>query len=320
MPTLPDNPAKAYGASADEVVEAISLAEHAAIGRMWGHRGRVTYDLNEHFASELYRSTSERMPGSVFDHLTHINPLVVLPDPWPIHDGLVRGFYIFGLRQDTRRMQLWPCYTDERERQNLGLLFVVDLVDPETGEIRQQTHVTMHVPTSREQFTLQDAVSFSMAREETPNLQATVSSVFTQLMRPALSVLLYLCCDNRDMVEPRHLDLTSAHRQRKQRDRDPFFVEVGYRIGPRLHGVRRATGRVLPGQGIPSGVEQAPHQRSGHFRQVRFGPKLASSTTKWINPYWVRLDLLSDTEDPINMVVPVEEQRRDPLRRRGLLR
>ncbi len=35
-------------------------------------------------------------------------------------------------------------------------------------------------------------------------------------------------------------------------------------------------------------------------------------------PYWVRLDLLPEDTDPITTVVPVDEQRHDPLRRRGL--
>lgn len=319
--TVPGNPELEYGISAEELVEGAVLSEHVAIGKMWERRGRVSYDINEHFAAELYRSTSDKLPGSVFDHLPHINPLVILPDPWPINGGLVRGFYIYGLAEGGRDNPSWPCFTDDPERDALGLMFVVDVLDEVTGEISEQMRVTMHVPTHREIFTLRDAVRYSMAEEKNATVGKAVTGIFEELMRPALSILLYLCCDNRDMVEPipfqrQHV---SSHRSRKQRrERDPFFVEVGWRVGVQLHAARRAAGRVLPGQGIPSGVEQAPHQRSGHFRQVRFGPKLSLTTTKWIDPYWVRLDLLEEGADPITTVVGVEEQRRDPLRRRGL--
>lgn len=315
------NPELEYGISVEELVEGATLSEQVAIGKMWERRGRVSYDINEQFAAELYRSTSDRLPGSVFDRLPHINPLVILPDPWPIHGALVRGFYIYGLHEGGRDNPSWPCFTNDPERDALGLLFVVDELDVDTGEVAQQIHVTMHVPTHRETFTLKDAITFSMAKERHAAVGKVVHGVFEELMRPALSILLYLCCDNRDMVEPVPFPRQhhSKHRGKRQiRDRDPFFVEVGWRMGVQLHAARRAAGRLLPGQGIPSGVEHAPHQKSGHFRQVKFGPGRSLSTTKWIDPYWVRLDLLEEGADPITTVVGVEEQRHDPLRRRGL--
>lgn len=316
------NPELEYGISVDELVEGSTLAEHVAIGKMWQRNGRVSYDINEQFAAELYRSTSDRLPGSVFDHLPHINPLVILPDPWAINGGLVRGFFIYGLHEGGRDGAVsWPCFTNAPERDALGLMFVVDVLNEDTGEVDHQMHVTMHVPTSRQSFTLKDAVRYSMAEERHAAVSEVVHGIFEELIRPALSLLLYLCCDNRDMVEPipYQRQHTSAHRGRKQRrEREPFFVEVGWRLGVQLHAARRAAGRVLPGQGNPSGVEQAPHQRCGHFRQVKFGPGRSLSTTKWIDPYWVRLDLLEAGADPITTVVGVEEQRHDPLRRRGL--
>ncbi|MFJ2114461.1 hypothetical protein ACIOEX_21645 [Streptomyces sp. NPDC087850] len=314
------NPERDHGISVEELVEGAILVEHVAIKKMWERRGRVSYDLNEHFAAELYRSTSDKLPGSVFDHLPHINPLVILPDPWPINGALVRGFFVYGLQQGGRNSTSWVCFTDDPACDSLGMLFMVDVLHPETGEVDHREHVTLHVPTHKEVFTLNDAVQFSVAEENKGAVDKVTRRIFKELMAPALSVLVYLCCDNRDMVEPvpfeRQLGTRKGNRQR--RDREPFFVEVGWRMGVQLHAARRAAGRVLPGEDIPSGVEHAPHQKSGHFRQVRFGPGLSRTTTKWIKPYWVRLDLLAEGEDPITTVVGVEEQRKDPLRRRSL--
>lgn len=314
----PGNPERYHGISSDELIDGVTLAEHVVIGKLWGQRGRISYDLNEHFAAELYRSTSDELPGRVFDHVPHINPLVILPDPWPIACGLARGFYIYGLQRPESGRPPSVCFTNDPDRYALGLMFVVDLLDKETGEVSEQMHVTARVPTNREKFTLADAVKFSTAKEKQTETRTVVTGIFEELMRPALSILLYLCCDNRDMVEPVPFDrqLTSTHR--KKRDRSPFFIEVGYRIGPKLHALRRAAGRLIPEQGTPSGVEHAPHQKCGHFKEVRFGPKRSLSTTKWIDPYWVRLDLLEEGADPITTIVGVEEQRHDPLRRRGL--
>ncbi|MGW4890732.1 hypothetical protein ACWEQL_00455 [Kitasatospora sp. NPDC004240] len=301
--------------------DVIDVASHIGIYRLWARRGRVTYDLNQHLAAELYRSTSEELPGNLFDQLPHINPLVVLPEPWPVRygsvEGLVRGFYVFGFNQEPEQV----TYTDE-DTEGLGLLFVIDLLDPETWEVSDQTYVRMNIPTGRDRFTVSEAVSFAASRAEAvwarQQSPRAVMALFEDMLRPALSILIYLCCDNRELAEPPVIAPTRKQRRRVGRNRDPFFVEVGWRIGPQLHAARRAAGRVQDGNGIPSGIEQAPHQRCGHFRRFRIGKGRSGQTTRWVMPYWVRLDQLAEGTDPITTVVPVEEQRHDPLRRRGL--
>ncbi|HWU09673.1 MAG TPA: hypothetical protein VN520_25395 [Streptomyces sp.] len=300
----------------------IDEASHVGIYRMWARRGRVTFDVNEHLAAELYRSTYKELPGRIFDHLPYINPLVVLPDPWPIRyqksDGLVRGFFVHGYNQLPERQ----TYTDE-DIEGLGLLFVIDLLDDDTGEVRQQTYIRLHVPTGLRQFTLKQAVGFAAARAEarwarTPE-EKPVLALFEALLKPALSILVYLCCDNRDVVEPPVVKPTRKKRKRPApRDRDPFFVEVGWRVGPRLHAARRAAGRVTEGDGVPSGVQRAPHQRAGHFHRYWTGPKRTQEVTMFVEPHWVNFHLLPEDVDPITTVVPVDPQRHDPLRRRGL--
>ncbi|MCX5215684.1 hypothetical protein OG689_41755 [Kitasatospora sp. NBC_00240] len=299
----------------------VDVASHVGIFRMWARRGRVTYDLNEHMAAELYRSTYTKLPGDVFSHLPHINPLVVLPDPWPItfngSSALVRGFFVFGFNQHPEQQ----TYTDD-EIEGLGLMFVIDLLDDDSYEVRGQTYVRMNIPTGAERFTLRQAVNFAAARAEAHwsrvSDERPVYALFEELLRPALSILVYLSCDNRDLAEPPVVKPTRRKRRPVQKDRDPFFVEVGWRMGPALHAARRAMGRIHEGAGIPSGVQQAPHQRCGHFRRFRIGKGRTGETTRFVMPYWVRLDLLAENEDPITTVVPVDEQRRDPLRIRGL--
>ncbi|WP_331759519.1 hypothetical protein [Streptomyces anulatus] len=300
----------------------IDEASHVGIYRMWARRGRVTFDVNDSLAAELYRSMYTELPGNIFDHLPYINPLVVLPDPWPVRyqesDGLVRGFFVHGYNQLPERQ----TYTDE-DIEGLGLLFVIDLLDDSTGEVRHQMYIRLQVPTGLNQFTLKQAVGFASARAEArwaraPKAQS-VLALFEALLAPALSILVYLCCDNRDVVEAPVVSPTRKKRRPQLRkDRDPFFVEVGWRLGPRLHAARRAAGRVLDGGGAPTGVQRAPHQRAGHFHRYWTGPRRTKEITRFVLPHWVNYHLLPEDSDPITMVVPVDPQRHDPLRRRGL--
>ncbi|WP_439681494.1 hypothetical protein [Embleya sp. MST-111070] len=309
------------GLALGDAADLVDVASHVGIWRMWARRGRVTYDLNEHMAGELYRSRTDALPGDVLSRLPHINPLVVLPDPWPASykgvDGLVRGFFVFGFNQAPEQQ----TYTDD-DIEGLGLLFVVDLLDDQTAEVGSQAYVRMNIPTGLKQFTVSQAVNYAGARAEAHWSRArdkpAVYAMFEEILRPALSILIYLCCDNRDLADPPVVKPAKKKRRRVQRNRDPFVVEVGWRMGPALHAARRAAGRVRQGDGFPSGVRQAPHQRCGHFRRFRIGKGRKGERIRFVMPYWVRLDLLAENEDPITTVVSVDPQRHDPLRRRGL--
>jgi hypothetical protein len=312
--------------SSDDIGQLMDIASYVGIHRMWARQGRVTYDLNENLAQELYRSTYDRLPGNVFSHLPHINPLVVLPDPWSLtlngREGLVRGFFVYGVNNSSEDSNYQQTFTNE-EIEGIGLLLVVDVL--EDGEVARQTHMTLAIPVGRAEFTLEDAVEYAVERldyaytTQTPHLRKEIYRVVEEALKPALSILVYMCCDNRDAVEAPVVKPTVARRSKKApRDRDPFWVEVGWRMGPQLHAARRAAGRVSGGPGAPSGVQRAAHQRAGHFHKFRVGPGRTGLITRWVMPHWVGLGELPEDADPITTVVSVEPQRHDPLRRRGL--
>lgn len=320
---------KDSGLAIPDEIQLVDVAGHVAVYKLWARRGRVTYDLNEQMAAELYRSTYDTLPGNVFASLPHINPLVVLPDPWPVSlnniDGLVRGFFIFGYNNEPSQI----TYTDNEDTDSLAMLFVIDLLDMETGEVRDKTYMRLHVPTTLKEFTFERAAEYSAERVEykyvgsTKAHKAGTRDLIRQLLRPAVSVLIYLCCDNRDEVPvPVSKPIKRKTRKSPLPGRDPFFVEVGWRVGPKLHAARRMAGTTLAGPGVPTGITRAAHQRSGHFHKYRVGPgrpdQRTETITRWIGPTWVGLGELPEDADPITTVVPVETQQRDPLRRRGL--
>jgi hypothetical protein len=103
----------------------------------------------------------------------------------------------------------------------------------------------MPLPTSRKAFTAEEAVSFV---EEWQGGYASEADrkdalkTYRPLLQKAFSVLTYLCTDNRDVEEApewtRKPGRKKTGKGRKARDRDPFWVRVGWYIGPALHEAR----------------------------------------------------------------------------------
>jgi hypothetical protein len=301
------------------------LIGEIAVCDMWKRNGRIAYDLNEELAAALYRGKIKAVPGVIFDRLPHINPMVVLPDPWPVTDpdtgdeGWVRSWFVYGWTGKAL------CDTNDPDREGLGVLYCYDVVDEETGElVPGPNRMMIPLPTFREKFTVAEAVRFAEEWQNVPKELRGGDSVHKQLeplLRPTLSVMSYLCCDNRDMEEPTVPNTRKARKRASQGGprRDPFWVRVGWYIGPALHEARRTAGRVKDGVSSPSGIEYGPQHRAGHLKDVRFGPGRKQVRSQvWIQPYWTKRDQLAEGQDPVTQVVPVNPQRHDPLRRRGM--
>lgn len=304
------------------------LIGEVAVCDMWKRNGRVAYDLNEELAAALYRSKMDEIPGSVFERLTHINPMVVLPDPWPVSDpktgasGWVRGWFVFGWTGNAL------CDTNDPQRDGLGVLFFYEVVDEETGEITPgPNRMLLCLPTYREKFNVRDACEFIETWQGVPEEHRDLDTsykILAPLLKPMFSVMTYLCCDNRD-IEVNPLNSTRKKTGKNRRaPRDPFWVRVGWYVGPALHAARRAGTTAQEGPSSPSGVEYGPQHRAGHFKSVWVGPGKSGDksrkhqTTRWVEPYWTKREMLAKDQDPVTQIVPVEPQRNDPLRRRDL--
>jgi hypothetical protein len=311
------------------LIQVGDLMGEIAVCDMWKRNGRVTYDLNEELASALYRSKMDKVPGAIFDRLPHINPLVMLPDPWPAGlgrggtaEGYVRGFFIFGWVGSAL------CDTNDPQREGLGVLFLYDVVDEETGEmVPGSARDLIPLPTGRDSFTAAEAIKFVENWHGVPEAKAAQKDslkTFAPLLRSVFSVITYLCCDNRDVQEPvvNERRRQKTGKNRKPSNRDPFWVRVGWYVGPALHEARRRANSSQDGLYGPSGVEYGPQHRAGHFRSVWVGPgkmgQRHQRRTVWVEPYWTKREMLEPGKDPVTVIVPVNPQRHDPLRRRDL--
>lgn len=297
-----------------------TLIGEVAVCEMWKRNGRIAYDVNEELSAALYRSKMSEVPGRLFEQLPHINPMVVLPDPWPV-EGLnawVRGFFIFGWVGNAL------CDTNDPQREGLGLLLIYDELDEDTGEIVAGEHRDMfHLPTHLDRFSPRDVIAFTEKQLGSESTASDPMKTFIPLLSAAFSVLTYLCCDNRDVEEvPTNTRKKKTGKGRKERD--PFWVRVGFYVGPALHESRRRAKESSRGNpiSIPSGVEYGPQHRAGHFKTIWYGPgksgQRTQSTTKWIEPYWTKREELAEGQDPVTQIVPVNPQRHDPFRRRDM--
>jgi hypothetical protein len=305
------------------------LIGEIAVSELWKRNGRVVYDLHHELAAALYKSKMSAVPGQLFERVPHINPMVILPDAWPagkgrggLAEGYVRAFFIVGISG------AGVCNSNDPNRDGIALMFCYDVLDEETGEMVPGDYRDLiPLPTHMTKFTPADVVRFAEEWQggnmEDKGVKDAIRT-FRPVLEKAFAVLTYLCTDNRDLqAEPAWTQAQGRKKtgKRQTRDREPFWVRVGWYVGPQLHTARaRALSLDKAGISIPTGVEYGPQHRAGHFKTVWIGPgksgQRTQSTTTWVEPYWTGLEDLPEGQDPPTQVVPVDPQRGDPFRRR----
>jgi hypothetical protein len=311
----------------NEMVRLGDLIGDCAVSELWKRNGRVVYDLHPELADALYRSKMTAVPGSLFERIPHINPMVVLPDPWPagkgrggFAEGYVRAIYITGYSGAS------VCNSNDPTRDGIALMFCYDVVDEETGEMVPGQHRDLiPLPTGKAKFTARDVIEFAESWQggtmADPGFESAVKT-FRPILQKAFAVLTYLCTDNRDVPpDPAWEQQSRKKSGRGRKEPDPFWVQVGWFVGPQLHTARQRAQNLRPGISVPSGAEYGPQHRAGHFKTVWIGPgksgQRTQSTTTWVEPYWTKLEDLPEGQDPATQIVPVDPQRGDPFRRRN---
>lgn len=302
--------------SLHDLVTLGDAAAQYAVVDLWRKQGRIAYDIHPEVASALYRSDLKgKLPGGLFSRLPHINPLIPLPRPWPFkggggHEGVIRAYFLTG------RTGSAFCPTTDGRSEGLNLMPWIDFWNEETGEYDSTVTPSFALPAIDGPFSLDDVISSTNAWHGTAD-DGSERKLVKQIIPGALSLLTYLCTDNRDLEEPP--PAPTVGKRQKAPPRDPFYVRAGWHIGPKLHADRmRAQGRTKDGISTPSGVEYGPQHRAGHFKTIRRGPKLSESSFEWIDPYWTKLDQLNEGEEPATAVVPVDVQQKDPAGQRDI--
>jgi hypothetical protein len=293
----------------------VSLMDHvarAAVVDLWRQQGRIAYDINPEMAAALYRADLKgKLPGGLFQRLPHISPMIPLPRPWPFHNangrrGLIRAYLLTG------HIGQAFCPTTDPRSEGLAVMPWIEWGNTAPDEYQAVATPLFMLPDTDQPFTLDDVIDRTNAWAGTSS-DGTEKKLVRQILPGLMSVLTYLCCDNRD-VEPPPPPAAAKGKRRRAPDRDPFYVRVGWHIGPKLHAARtRAQAAPRPGGvSVPTGVEYGPQHRAGHYKVVHHGAGRALQSLRWVDPYWTKRELLEEGEEPGTGVIPVDAQRRDP--------
>lgn len=308
------------------LVTLMDFIARRAVVDLWRQQGRVAYDLNPEMAAHLYRADLRgKLPGGLFRRLPHISPMVPLPRPWPFRandgtEGLIRAYFLTG------HVGQAFCPTTDPRSQGLLVMPWIEWSHAVEGEYEAVATPLFALPDTEEPFTLDDVIDRTNAWAGTAS-DGTEKRMVRQILPGLMSVLMYLCCDNRDVQEPVSRGPGASKRRKAAPPRDPFWVQVGWRIGPKLHATRmlaQGGGRIRDGVSVPSGVEYGPQHRVGHYKWVRHGPGRSQQSFKFIEPYWTKRELMeqmwAEGREIGTGIIPVDQQRGDPSGHRDVRR
>ncbi|MET8848529.1 hypothetical protein [Amycolatopsis sp. NPDC004625] len=108
-----------------------------------------------------------------------------------------------------------------------------------------------------------------------------------------VNVLLYLCSEEPDTIVVR----PATQRRSKGKGLKPAkparMIKVGWRLGPAFHTARRVATEA-PAETGDGRRRPTPHQRRGHFRTYWTGRGRTTPILRFIKPFWVNLDLVTD--------------------------
>jgi hypothetical protein len=297
------------------------IARHAVVD-LWRQQGRVAYDLHPEMAAQLYRADLKgRLPGGLFRRLPHISPMVPLPRPWPFVSntgvkGLIRAYFLTGSVGQSF------CPTTDPRSEGLVVMPWIEWDHAVDGEYEAVATPLFALPNTDKPFTLDDVIDSTntwAGVTDAAGEKELVRPLVKQILPGFMSVLTYLCCDNRDVVEPQPVKARRGPRMQAAPPREPFYVRVGWHIGPKLHDQRMlAQGGGRGAVAVPSGVEYGPQHRAGHYKRVHHGPRRSLESVRWVDPYWTKRELLEEGQEPGTAVIPVDRQRRDPANHRDV--
>ena len=277
---------------------------------------------------ELAEFTSEEMSGELFNHLPYRDPLVVFPEPIAGVTamgvpGTTVGFYVYGMRPNfahggARVM----CSTHHPVRQEIGLMFLTHVIDPDSGEPDVDfTHLAF--PVGQERFRIDEAIERSVTG--TMRQQGDLPSSdelrrwLRELCRLAMTTVLYLCAEDADVRDSTPADSRKARRRARRTPGTPRkYVEIGYVDGPDLHDFRHnPSTRLRPRTAGTGGrFRQPPHQRRCHLRTFWKGKGRTEPVLRVVLPYWVSRDLLESYRPIRRRIHPVRH--RKAVRRRAV--
>ncbi|MEU4234789.1 hypothetical protein AB0F17_61840 [Nonomuraea sp. NPDC026600] len=295
----------------------LTAHQHAAV-RLW-QRHRITYAIDRTLWEEVGDTDPDDiLPANLFDQLPHSDPFVAFPEPLALdrEDDLVEhivGVFVTGhlpasegddAEADTSGcgtiatvtgdiLHVGQCSTHDSGRAAISLLFAGVMYGADgrphlkngVADVRW-THIAF---TMDDDQSLADLIDYIVAEhgDRVPanasgGIAISVKGDLTLMLRRAVSLIIYLCAENADIVAaPRSSANRPRGRRPGQQPKAPRVLNVGYRIGAQLRTWRATIRRASTAS---TGLSVRPHLRKAHFHTYRHGKGRALRKIRWLSP------------------------------------
>jgi hypothetical protein len=178
------------------------------------------------------------------------------------------------------------------------------------------------VPLRQATFSVEDAVDATISKfhfnaDLGEDDHSKLEGWLRRYVGQAMSSLLYVCTDQPDVQaeEPddrRRRKPAKSRSRRRPRPADiDTVVKLGFRMGPALYETQRrweADPQRKAAESAGTGARQRPHKKRSHIRTYWTGPGSQVPVAKWIAPFWVNKELLSNHEPAEVVVRPVRNR------------
>ncbi|MBF6065441.1 hypothetical protein IU500_34480 [Nocardia terpenica] len=266
---------------------------------------RVVYRVHPELAESLADTEpGATIPCEVFCRLPHPDPFVVFPTPLPApHDTgskpvleppVYMGMLVTGL---TNQLEL--CSTAD-PRLHMLTVALISRVHFEGSEPHYPWY-GIEIPCFSERFTIEEMIRGVHRALKSSDPAADPNEIELNAYRLAVSLLLYLCSDRRDISAP--TEVTANRKKRHVPGAASTVIDVGFDIGPKLFAARQAASA----PSADSGKRVRPHIRRAHWHTYWTGPReQPTADVRWLHPILVH----PEDRDPSRAVVIDTEQRR----------
>lgn len=264
---------------------------------------RVVYRVYPELAESL-RDTEPGtpIPCEVLRRLPHPDPFIAFPTPIPAPPPLRRerplakppvyvGMLVTGLTNE-----LTLCSTADPRLHMLTVALVGRVKFIGASEPNYPSY-GIEIPCTAKQFTIDEMIEGHLAMRGS---SADTTELDLSAYRLAVSLLLYLCSDRRDMSAGTEV------RGRPKKRRVPAastVVDVGFDIGPKLFAARKETSETS----AESGKRVRSHIRRAHWHTYWTGPReQPTPDVRWLHPI-----LVHPTERNASRSVVIEDGPRE---------
>lgn len=285
-------------------------ANDVAVLCLWQEHRQVISPDPDLWAELSDTRTDMQIPAGLFDRMPYPDPFIVFPEPLvlPLDGGqymTVRGFFVTG-RQGmalqtsgggTYHVGQMPVSLAISQVQRggfrwYGLLFAAETWNADgtpiyvksTGE-RDMIWTRL---TIRDGASIDDLVAESMQNFLDTEVGGDARTHAQAMLRAAVSMMVYLCADNRDVrvINPPPVIVKRKGKViRREKSTAPVVIEAGFRIGATIRKYRRE--RAAWQASNPTGRTMPPHLRAAHLQAFRVGPGRPNERTetivKWVS-------------------------------------